>query len=144
MEKKKIIGRDISILHRHKNRYGDTVFKEFNLNNTQAEALLYLNRFPGANLKEINNYFMINKASITKIVNHLEISGYVSRRYNKQDKRECGVYLTDSGIELIPELINRLQKWESKLLSNISVSDVDKLRDLLFQMVENITVMGLT
>ncbi|MBN2616903.1 MAG: MarR family transcriptional regulator [Spirochaetales bacterium] len=136
---KKIIGRDISILYRHKIMSTEIELKQFNLNKAQAETLLYLKRNPGVNLKQINDYFMLNKATITKIINHLDKTGYVNRVSNNNDKRTIEIYLTTKGEDVIPKLIDVFETWESRLLKNMALDDIEKLRELLSQMVSNIT-----
>ncbi len=135
---RKIIGRDISFLYRSKLRYGDREFRGFGLNCTQGEVLLYINNNLGTSLKGINNYFQFNKASITKIINHLEEKDLVYKDTNHLDKRESDVYLTENGIKLVPLLIEKFQKWEDISLNSIGKGQIEDLRDLLSKMVANV------
>ncbi|MBK5243209.1 MarR family transcriptional regulator [Clostridium sp.] len=136
---RKIIGRNISILYRNEKNFVDVKLKEYNLNKVQAEVLLFLKDDNGANLTEINELFLFNKATITKIITHLEKYNYVNRVVNESDKRERGIYLTDKGRNIFPIITEVLKGWEDILIDNISNADIEKIRSILAKMVDNIT-----
>lgn len=134
----KIIGRNISILYRHEMSDIDKELKEFNLNKIQAEFIFFLKLNNGVNQTELNKYFMFNKATVTKIIKILEFNGYVSSCINESDKREKNIYIQEKGIKIIPKLKDILGAWESKIIRNISEGDIDILKTVLSQMVNNI------
>ena len=136
---RKIIGRNISILYRNENNFVDVKLKKYNLNKVQAEVLLFLRDANGANLTEINELFLFNKATITKIISHLEKYNYVNRVVSESDRRERGVYLTDKGRNIFPNITEALKGWEDILIDNISNADIEKIRSILAKMVYNIT-----
>ncbi|MGH4117372.1 MarR family winged helix-turn-helix transcriptional regulator [Clostridium sp.] len=136
---RKIIGRNISILYRNANNYVDAKLKKYNLNKVQAEVLLFLRDDKGANLTQINELFLFNKATITKIITHLEKNNYVNRVVSASDKREKGIYLTDKAKDIFPSIIEILEAWEDILTNNISNDDIETIRSMLAKMVDNIT-----
>ncbi|MBU3146086.1 MarR family winged helix-turn-helix transcriptional regulator [Clostridium sp. CF012] len=136
---RKIIGRNISILYRNQNNFVDVKLKKYNLNKVQAEVLLFLRGNNGANLTEINELFLFNKATITKIITHLEKYNYVNRVVSESDRREKGIYLTDKGTNIFPSITEVLKEWEGILIDNISNADIEKIRSILAKMVDNIT-----
>lgn len=135
----KIIGRNISILYRNENNFVEFKLKKYNLNKVQAEVLLFLNHYDGSNLTEINEMFLFNKATITKIITHLEEHSYVNRVVSENDRREKGIYLTAKGRNILPSITEVLKGWEDILIDSISDSDVEKIRSILAKMVDNIT-----
>jgi len=139
---KKIIGRNISILYRHKFQYASKLLKEeFGLNKVQAEVLLFLSENNGANHTQINEYFLFNKATITKIITYLEKLEYVIKEPSVTDKREKEITLTNKGIDILPKTINIFSGWEKNMIKDIPLTDVDKISDLLAKMVDNITLI---
>ncbi len=137
--KEKIIGRNISILYRHEIILVDSQLKELHISKIQAEVLLFINDRDGVNLTEINNFFKFNKATITKIIKHLEISGYVRSINNENDKREKIIFLTKKGTGIVPNIFDVFKKWEELVINNIPEIDIEIARTVLAKMVENIT-----
>ncbi|MGH4124729.1 MAG: MarR family winged helix-turn-helix transcriptional regulator [Clostridium sp.] len=138
---RKIIGRNISILYRNENNFVDAKLKKYNLNKVQAEVLLFLRDDNGANLTEINELFLFNKATITKIITHLEKYNYVNRVISESDRREKGIYLTDKGRNIFSSITEVLKGWEDILIDNIPNSDIEKIRSILAEMVDNVTTL---
>lgn len=133
----KIIGRNISILYRHEIVYVDMKLKEHNLNKIQAEFILFLKHYGDVNQTDLNKYFMFNKATITKIIKHLEQFDFVTSCINKRDKREKIISLEDKGIKIVPLLKQVLGEWESNILDTIPINDIETARNVLALMVEN-------
>lgn len=138
---RKIIGRNISILYRNENNFVDVKLKKYNLNKVQAEVLLFLRDDNGANLTEINELFLFNKATITKIITHLEKYNYVNRVVSESDRREKGIYLTDKGRNIFSSINEALKGWEDILIDNIPNDDIEKIKNILAKMVDNVTTL---
>ncbi|SHH33809.1 MarR family winged helix-turn-helix transcriptional regulator [Clostridium grantii] len=135
----KIIGRNISILYRNEKNYADIKLKKYNLNKVQAEVLIFLKHENGANQTKINEFFLFNKATITKIISHLEKYDYVDRVISENDKREKDIYLTDKGRNILPIIKEILNEWEDIIINNIEDEDIEKVKCILAQMVDKIT-----
>ncbi|MFT5871194.1 MAG: DNA-binding MarR family transcriptional regulator [Clostridium sp.] len=138
---RKIIGRNISILYRNENNYVDVKLKKYNLNKVQAEVLLFLRDNNADNQTKINEFFLFNKATITKIITHLEKYDYVNRVVSENDRREKGIYLTVKGINILPSITEVLNGWEDILIDNIPSADIEKIRSIIAKMVNNIKIL---
>lgn len=138
---RKIIGRNISILYRNENNFVDVKLKKYNLNKVQAEVLLFLRDDNGANLTEINELFLFNKATITKIITHLEKYNYVNRVVSESDRREKGIYLTDKGRNIFSSINEAFKGWEDILIDNIPNADIEKTKSILAEMVDNVMTL---
>lgn len=136
---KKIIGRNISILYRHKYQYADLKLKKYSINKVQAEVLLFIRDHNGANHKQINEFFLFNKATITKTVSSLEKLEYVIRTSSSEDKRHKIITLTEKGESIIPKILEALMGWEKVMLKDINEEDIEKITTILVKMVENVT-----
>ena len=141
MLKHKIIGRNISILYRSESNYTDKRIRNLNLSKIQVEILLFIKENPETNLKEINNYFKFNKATITKIVKHLVSEGYVEFFINSMDKREKRLIITEKSKSLLPEIKKVFDVWEEIILKDISEEDIEITRNVMAQMVKNMSLI---
>nr|MBK5237375.1 MarR family transcriptional regulator [Clostridium sp.] len=103
--------------------------------------LIFLRDNNAANQTKINEFFLFNKATITKIITHLEKFEYVNRVVSETDRREKGIYLTDKGIDLLPSITEVLKGWEYTLIDNIPNADIEKIRSILAKMVDNVTTL---
>ncbi len=138
---REIIGRNISILYRNENNFVDARLKNHNLNKVQAEVLLFLRDNNGANITEINELFLFNKATITKIITHLEKYNYVNRVVSESDRREKGIYLTDKGINMFASITKILKAWNDILIDHIPSVDIETTKSILAKMVDNLTTL---
>ena len=136
---KKIMGRNISIIYRVEHHYVDFKLKDFEINKVQAEVLIILQHKNGCNQNELNETFLFNKANITKIIKQLEKREYIERIASEEDKRAKGVYLTQKGRDILPQIIEILDEWTSILTKDIPTSDIKTVEKALAKMVENIT-----
>jgi DNA-binding MarR family transcriptional regulator len=134
-----LIGRNISILYRNQNNYADIKLKKYNLNKVQAEVLIFLMYDNGVNQTKINEFFLFNKATITKIISHLEKYEYVNRVISESDKREKDIYITNEGRNMLPIIKEILNEWEDIIINNISDDGLEKAKYILAEMVDNVT-----
>lgn len=134
----KIIGRNISILYRSEKNYADIKLKKYNINKVQAEVLMFLNENNGANQTKINEFFLFNKATITKIISHLEKYNYVNRMVSENDRREKDIYLTEKGRNILPVAKEVLDEWGNIIIDNIPDDDIEKIKCILEKFVENV------
>lgn len=134
---RKLIGRNISILYRNKQHFADLKLMKYHLNKAQAEVLLFLNDDNGVNQTELNEFFLYNKATITKIITHLEKYEYVRRVAGQKDRREKEIFLTETGRDVLSVIIEVLDSWTDLMVEGIPEADVETLKILLAKMVEN-------
>jgi len=138
----KIIGRNISILYRSESNYTDKRIKNMNINKIQVEVLLFIKDNPGTNLTEINNFFRFNKATISKIVKHLEAEKYVLASINTFDKREKCLEATEKGLLILPEVKKIFNIWETEIIKDIPNHQIEITRNVLAKMVNNISSLN--
>lgn len=137
----KIIGRNISILYRNESIYIDKQTNKYNLSKIQVEVLLFVRDFPNSTLKEINCFFKFNKATVTKIIKYLAENGFVTISQNKDDRREKFISITDKADKILPVIKDIFLKWEKIILENIPKENIEITRDVLAQMVENMSLI---
>ena len=70
----------------------------------------------------------VQPPSMTRIVNSLEAGGYVARRPDSRDHRQCLVALTDSGREVLLANRRRRDQWLAVRLAELDPADREILR----------------
>ena len=70
----------------------------------------------------------VKPPSMTRIVNSLEAGGYVARRPDSRDHRQCLVALTDSGREVLLANRRRRDQWLAVRLAELDPADREILR----------------
>ena len=70
----------------------------------------------------------VQPPSMTRIVNSLEAGGYVARRPDLRDHRQCLVALTDSGREVLLANRRRRDQWLAVQLAELDPADREILR----------------
>ena len=70
----------------------------------------------------------VKPPSMTRIVNSLEADGYVARRPDPRDHRQCLVALTDSGREVLLANRRRRDEWLAVRLAELDPADREILR----------------
>jgi DNA-binding MarR family transcriptional regulator len=70
----------------------------------------------------------VQPPSMTRIVNSLEARGYVARRPDPRDHRQCLVALTDSGREVLLANRRRRDHWLAVQLAELDPAEREVLR----------------
>ena len=70
----------------------------------------------------------VQPPSMTRIVNSLEARGYVARRPDPRDHRQCLVALTDSGREVLLANRRRRDQWLAIQLAELDPAEREILR----------------
>ena len=134
----KIIDKNISILSRYSHSYADAQLKDLAINKTQAEILLFISENDHLSLAEINRYFLFNKATITKNINHLVKLKLVRCNSSDADKRKKMMVITDKGKALAPEIIKVLDQWNNQLTLALTEAETASLSNLLHAITKRI------
>lgn len=73
----------------------------------------------------------IDKASMVKLIDHLEVRGLVERVGSKQDRRVKNLHLTRAAKDLLNRAQKVREKQEAVFLQTLSPSDAAKFRELV-------------
>jgi MarR family transcriptional regulator for hemolysin len=132
----KILGKNLAIINRAANLYLDERLSIFGINRLQAEVLIYIGQNRARYQNEINGYFCLNKATITKIMSKLEKKGMILRLEDEDDKRKKRLILTAKAMEVIPQIKPILDEWDTIMYSALT----NDVRDEFNDMVSKVTV----
>ena len=78
-----------------------------------------------------------DKGKITRFVDRLEKSGFLTRRSDPRDHRLLVIKVTTKGRRVAPELNSRFEEVRGQFFRGVLNVDIDKLEDLLSQLHAN-------
>ena len=98
------------------------------LNPNQLSALAVLLNSGDQLMGELAAQERVRPPSMTRIVNSLEARGFVTRRLDPRDHRQCLVSLTDSGRQVLLANRGRRDQWLAVRIAELEPAERDVLR----------------
>ena len=98
------------------------------LTSSQLSAMAVLLNSGDLLMGELAAQEKVQPPSMTRVVNSLEAGGYVARRPDSRDHRQCLVALTDSGREVLLANRRRRDQWLAVQLAELDPADREILR----------------
>ncbi|MCH1960786.1 MULTISPECIES: MarR family winged helix-turn-helix transcriptional regulator [Romboutsia] len=102
-----------------------------NVNKTQLRALMFIKNYGDISMTDLCSKLNIEKGSLTSMVDDLTEKGYVIRTRDLSDRRKYLISITDKGMNLASDFMEKLsQKLEDKL-SKLNDEDIKRYRDAI-------------
>ena len=98
------------------------------LNPNQLSAMSVLLNSGDQLMGELAAQEKVQPPSMTRIVNSLEASGFVARRPDPRDHRQCLVTLTESGRQVLLANRRRRDEWLAVRIAGLDPADREVLR----------------
>ena len=124
-------GFHFNVIFSHIKRVMETKLKPYGLTHLQFSILMNLYKNNASTQKEILQYTNGDEASITRLIDRLELKGYISRVKCESDKRKKKIILTKSGISLIEEATKCAIEVNKELIKDLQSDEVKELLRLL-------------
>lgn len=102
--------------------------ESLDLTPSQLSAMAVLLNSGALLMGELAAQEKVQPPSMTRIVNSLEARGYVARRPDPRDHRQCLVALTDSGREVLLANRRRRDHWLAVQLAELDPDEREVLR----------------
>ena len=114
------------------------LLKPSGLSPTQYNVLRILRGAAGKGVccGEIGERMITRDPDVTRLIDRLEKRNLLTRSRSKEDRRFVSIHLTPEGLELVDQLDEPLEKWNRKLMRNISSGEMKVLIELLEQLRE--------
>jgi DNA-binding MarR family transcriptional regulator len=103
----------------------------------QAMLLCAVVEKDGLTQSELAEQLRVQGATITNMLQKLEEGQFVIRRRDDEDNRLVRVYVTETGKDKERMLLEQFGHLEERILNGISKEDRTRLRQLVWQMIEN-------
>ncbi len=113
----------------------EEMLKPLGLTHTQWSALRIIRQFPGITSSQIEPILMIERPSVTSLMNGLEKKGLIVRKDHPEDGRFKLIYLTDEGVRTADETERFAADVENKVKAGLTPEEFDSLKKLLVKMV---------
>jgi DNA-binding MarR family transcriptional regulator len=98
------------------------------LNPNQLSAMGVLLNSGDQLMGELAALEKVRPPSMTRIVNSLEVRGYVARRADPRDHRQCLVALTEAGRQVLLANRRRRDEWLAVRLAGLDPAEREALR----------------
>ncbi|KAF0249938.1 MAG: MarR family transcriptional regulator [bacterium] len=109
------------------------LFKEMDLTATQYNVLRILRGAGNDGLlcREISERMLTKDPDITRLLDRLELRGFILRNRDSRDRRIITVKITNEGLETLNSLDKPVKEHNQKLLGHLSEEQLQQLISLL-------------
>ncbi|MFS0724944.1 MarR family winged helix-turn-helix transcriptional regulator [Paenibacillus sp. 1P07SE] len=129
------IGRVVKTGYITLRREVEVLLQPLGLTHTQWSALGIIRHFPGITASQLEPILMIERPSVTSLINGLAGKGLVLRKDHPEDARYKQIFLTESGRQTAEETEHFATLVEDRVRQGLTPAELDTLRTLLVKMV---------
>ena len=126
-----------NICHLHHMR-ARQLFEAIGLHRGQPQVLLALWEQEGLTQTELAGQLKITPATVTKMLQRMEKSGFIERKPDAQDQRVSRVYLTQAGRAVRRDVEAVWKTMETETFTSFTQAERALLRRFLLRMLENL------
>lgn len=112
-------------------RLMESRLQEYDLTHLQFSIMMNLYKNTTTTQKELLKYVYGDEASITRLIDRLELKGYIKRVQSLEDKRKKNILLTDEGLSLVKKLSRFAQEINQELIKDLTPEEAKTLLILL-------------
>ena len=105
---------------------------------TQWAALRVLWQDEGLSQVELAQRMMVEKASLTTVLEAMESTGMITRTRNAEDKRKINIFLTATGRRLKDKLLPSGGRINTRATRGLTTAEVKQLQVLLAKVMTNL------
>lgn len=129
------IGRLVKITHIQLRKQLDERLRATGLTHAQWSALSIIRHFAGITPSELEKILLVERPSITSLINGMEKRGWVIRREHPEDARYKQLFLTRAGEGLADETASFTHEIENRIKEGMSAAEFAELRRLLIKLI---------
>lgn len=128
---KSTLFRDINNLSKHINSLYESIFRRYGLHRGQFAFITMIVENKSISLKDLALSLRVDKTTVTKAVQKLEIVGYITKIQDDYDNRLFHLIATEKGLDLYKDIIREKNQILEKTLKNFSKQDIEQLTTLI-------------
>ncbi|TVY04165.1 MarR family winged helix-turn-helix transcriptional regulator [Cohnella terricola] len=114
----------------------EELLRPLGLTHTQWSLLSVIRHFPGISPSQLEPILMIERPSVTSLLNGLESKELIIRKNHPQDGRYKLIYLTETGLKLAEETQHFTTVVEERVKDGMTADEFESLKALLVKMVD--------
>lgn len=118
-------------------KQADDKLDEIGLGRAHHRIIYFVGANPELSVSELLSILKITKQSLSRVLNQLEIEGYIERKIDKNDQRKRLLHLTPKGISLEKELTELQIDILRKACKNGGFEAVQGFKKLTMEMMED-------
>lgn len=115
----------------------DRCFSQFGVTAQEAAVLLHCAEEGETSAGKLATAMGRDKGKITRFVDRLETSGFLTRKSDPRDHRLLIIKATSKGRRVVPQLKVRFEEVRSQFFEGVLNVDIDKLETVLSQLHAN-------
>jgi DNA-binding MarR family transcriptional regulator len=115
----------------------DRCFSQYGMTAQEASVLVHCSEDGETSAGKLAKAMGRDKGKITRFVDRLEASGFVSRRNDTRDHRLLIIKATNKGRRVAPQLKARFEEVRTQFFEGVLNVDIDKLEAVLSQLHAN-------
>lgn len=105
---------------------------------SQWSALRVLWERDGLSQVELAQRMMVEKASLTSVLEAMANAGLITRVRNSKDRRKVNIFLTAAGRRLREDVLPLGEEINKRAVRGLSAAEVKQIRKLLTQVMRNL------
>lgn len=113
----------------------EELLRPLGITHTQWSALSVIRQFPGITPSQLEHILMIERPSVTSLMNGLEARDFIVRKNHPQDGRSKQIYLTDAGLKMAEETQHFTFDVEERVKEGMTRDEFESLKSLLVKMI---------
>ena len=90
-------------------------------------------------MSQLSKELMVSNGNVTGVIDRLEKTGFVKRVRAEHDRRIQFIELTAKGRKEFNRMASRHERWVAELLSELSMTDMNQLQDLLLKARQSVS-----
>jgi DNA-binding MarR family transcriptional regulator len=110
----------------------------YNITRTQWIALYYISINKMITQKQLADQMSLKEPTVVRLLDKMEIHGWVNRVNSENDKRIKLLNLTDRGQKIETEMLDVAEKFRNDVINDITADEIDKYKSVLDKMLHNI------
>ncbi len=120
------LGKQISIIYRLYQNYIRNELLKYKLGSGTYPLILCINKYPGMSQNELARYVKLDKAMVARNVKKLCDLKYMTKKCSTEEFKKQRLFLTQTGIEVIPDIYRVINGWEDLVLEGLDKETVLK------------------
>jgi Transcriptional regulators len=113
----------------------EELLRPLGLTHTQWSALSIIRNYPGISPSQLEPILMIERPSVTSLLNGLASKKLIIRKDHPKDGRYKLIYLTDEGMKLAEKTQHITTAVEARVKDGMTPDEFEMLKKLLVKMV---------
>ena len=122
----------------HRQR-AEEAFSALGLHVGQEHLLFALWEHDGLTQSQLASSLCLDLSTVNKMVQHMELAGFLERHQDPQDARVSRVYLTGRGVALQEPLLRAWKALEERTVQGLNETEKALLRRLLLHISANLS-----